>query len=423
MTERIECTNAGCMNRILPATKVRTGGLCMPCVKKMEREEKQRYIDEHRKDIDPFEGIVDPAEIIKISHLCRVPDPLVRYLPYRGSIEALYHELSEADEARLIEFAIQEAVLGDVDYIGSICLELAAFKSSKLSALQDFMVSEGLYEPEIVFKGAGVEVTRVLLDRLEHCALEDRVGILIALAWAGGENIVRSFSGWIDRPPVWAKTLHSPVGSYSQLAGWEVMPSGVRRNLYFDQCYPLLPNRGDMVDAKLLTFVPSGCECQWCGRLLVNLIEIELSNNFFDFLGLRGDKLRLATCLACACYAGPLYMEFDTEGNVTWSGFNEPRDCLPDDWEQPLRNCLVLSERARPVDYAASVYLPTSFSQLGGMPTWIQDCAYPNCPSCNETMMFLAQMEMGEVERHGEGTYYMYICRGCRISATNYQQT
>lgn len=81
MTERLPCRNEGCSATILPATAAKTGGYCMPCKQEMQRAERQRYIEQHRRDIDLYEGITDPVEILKIMHAPVKRDPLIRYFP------------------------------------------------------------------------------------------------------------------------------------------------------------------------------------------------------------------------------------------------------------------------------------------------------------------------------------------------------
>lgn len=119
-------------------------------------------------------------------------------------------------------------------------------------------------------------------------------------------------------------------------------------------------------------------------------------------------------------------MDVTGDGGSNWSTFNSKPDYLPDESEDEYvlpSERLVMSAQARAVDYAVDPCLPTTFSQIGGMPTWEQDCAYPDCPKCGETMVFVGQIDCADIEEYGEGVYYSYLCSGCHITATNYQQT
>jgi len=425
MTERVKCTEDDCDNLILPTTAVRTGGCCMPCKQKKEREERQKYIEENRRDIDPFECVNDPVEIITLHHVKRTPDPLERYLPFQGSLEEVYSQLTEFDEARLVELSIQEAENGNLDYIEYICLELAAFRSTNLSKLHNFMLRNKLYYPALIFKDASSEVINNLLNRLNHDS-ENRNHLLSALAWSGSEEVTRIFSSWLSNPPSWSSDLYIPAHDYSKEAGWELTSSGKVRKLYFERCYPLLPVEKGTLNPSLNTCTQAQSSCKWCGSKLTNLLDIDLSGEAFKFMGLSGDRLKLTTCEVCSCYSESLFMNFDTQGNSSWSEFNHQPEYLPDDaddWERMPTDSFTLSTKARSANYAANEFLPTSFSQIGGMPTWVQDSAYPSCPNCQKTMTFVAQIANEEIEKYGEGTYFMYVCGDCNISATNYQQT
>ena len=38
-------------------------------------------------------------------------------------------------------------------------------------------------------------------------------------------------------------------------------------------------------------------------------------------------------------------------------------------------------------------------------------------------MSFVAQVSNEDLDEHAEGIYYMFVCRGCGVAATNYQQS
>lgn len=425
MTERIRCKKEDCNNTILPETAKRTGGFCMPCVQKKEREERQKYIEKNRKDIDPFLGVNDPVEIIRLHHVKRPNDPLIRYASFKGNLEEIYSKLTEFDEARLIDMSIKEAEKGNLEYIKYICLELAAFRSSNLFKLHKFMLLNKLYYPGIIFKDANSEIIKELIKRVDDDT-ENRNHILLALAWSANKDVITTFSSWFNELPAWSNRFHIPPYDYSKEAGWELSPLKKVRKLYFDRCYPLLPAKNSSSHACLRSCTYSENKCKWCGRNLTNLLELDLSDKSFDFIGFTGKKFKISTCEVCACYSEALFMDFDSNGNTAWSAFNAKPDYLPDDsneWGRLPENCFTLSLKTRPAFYASNEFLPTSFSQIGGMPTWIQNFAYPKCPSCQKTMTFVAQISNEEIEQYSEGTYYMYVCCECNISATNYQQT
>lgn len=94
----------------------------------------------------------------------------------------------------------------------------------------------------------------------------------------------------------------------------------------------------------------------------------------------------------------------------------------PESWDPLPEDSLTPGERRSPL-FAADQFLPTTFSQLGGHPTWIQDSEYPACPECATTMAFVAQIQRDEIQDQAEGIFYCFLCTPCRTTATRYQQT
>lgn len=73
--------------------------------------------------------------------------------------------------------------------------------------------------------------------------------------------------------------------------------------------------------------------------------------------------------------------------------------------------------------HAADPFLPTAFSQIGGHPAWVQDAEYPSCSECAQTMTFVGQVALDELEKDGDGTCYAFVCKRCSTTATSYQCT
>jgi hypothetical protein len=62
-------------------------------------------------------------------------------------------------------------------------------------------------------------------------------------------------------------------------------------------------------------------------------------------------------------------------------------------------------------------------SQLGGLPSWIQNPDFPVCPRCDTMMCFLGQVDSGNEFPGWEGMLYAFLDLECGIAATCYQQT
>ncbi|MEA2564317.1 MAG: hypothetical protein QOH06_5821 [Acidobacteriota bacterium] len=422
MTERIPCKTPGCTGTILPATAQRTGGFCMPCVRTAARKEREEYIRQNRREVNEFEGVTDPVEVLKIIHRPRTIDPLVHWIPYPTPEDQLYTGLDEREQRQLAEYA--ESLVGD-DRNGEaeqIVLCLAAFTQAPLAKCLEALVAQGSFIPSLAFRRATSELRDRLIERVE---LDEgnRDHILLALAWIGDQAVVDLFARWRQRPPDWRTSLYLPPQDYSREAGWELDEDGYRRDLYFQSCTRLLRGPSDAPEL-FQAVIPSQDSCPWCRQQLTHLVQLVPAG-----LGLNGpfaerERVQVTTCEVCSVFAF-VFGEFDRAGHGKWSPLNQRPEQLPDDaddWRRLPEDSLQLAGQ-RPALFAASQFLPTTFSQVGGHPTWIQDATYPTCPKCGRTMMFLAQVSRDDVEDSAEGVYYLFVCPGCRMTATTYQQT
>jgi hypothetical protein len=68
-TERVPCRTEGCGNTILPVTAKTNDGYCMPCVQNRRREERDEYIRQNRREVDPYAGITDAVEMLRVMHM------------------------------------------------------------------------------------------------------------------------------------------------------------------------------------------------------------------------------------------------------------------------------------------------------------------------------------------------------------------
>ena len=64
--KRIPCKNKTCDKTVLELTAKTTGGYCYPWYNAMQAKEREEYIRKNRIDINIYEGINDPVEIIKL---------------------------------------------------------------------------------------------------------------------------------------------------------------------------------------------------------------------------------------------------------------------------------------------------------------------------------------------------------------------
>lgn len=421
MTDRVRCTNPECLNTILPSTAERTHGLCMPCVQAAAGKERDEYVRRNRRDVNEFDGITDPVESLKIIHKPRSYDPLVNWIPHPIPTDRLYSDLSHDEQERLAAYA--ETLIGSErhDEAESIVLCLSAFTNAFIESCLRALVAHGSFWPSLPFRRASSDLRDQLIDRVERDE-ENRNHILLALAWIGDAAVVELFKRWRNHPPSWRESLCCPPQDYSHGAGWELSDDGQRRDLYFQKCTRLL--RGHSASPELFQAITdSKGSCPWCGQGLTNLVDL-VASEFVTGMANDVGRIQVTTCEVCTAF-GTVFGVFNEAGNGRWSSANSRPEYLPDsseNWGRLPRNPLTPAGR-RAAAFAADQFLPTTFSQVGELPTWIQDSSYPPCPVCSKTMMFLAQVDHGDIEDCSEGIYYAFLCPVCRTTATSYQQT
>lgn len=378
---RVPCKTAGCARTILAATAARTDGYCMPCVQERTRQKHEAYVQANRRAVDPYVGIDDPVEILKIVHRPPKPDPLIRYAKPAKATDVLYGELGSSQIAALVRHAHSLLKKGDTQTAQDIAACLVAFAAADISSLQQEFIRLGELRPEFIFHRAAPKIRDLLTQHLARVAGRDRLltdKLLCALAWVGDERVVELFAGWRAKPQPWAADLHIPPHLYSQRAGWELSPDSQRRDLYHDICHPLVRAEDSMAPVAIVTDT--------------NLLELDGAAPVLAFLGC-ARQIVIPIC---------------------------DRKLLD---ERMPRRSLVMSAKPRSPWHAASDALPTRFSQIGGCPAWIQDAEYPTCGECRRTMRCIGQVACEDIDPGAEGVFYAFLCADCGTTASTYQQT
>lgn len=395
----------------------------MPCVNARYRQEQEEYIRKNRKTIDAFSGISDPVEMLKLVHEPREHDPLIEWVPCPIPTDELYKKLS-ADECRyMADYAEDLFDSGYEDDAQEIALCLAAFTRANLDNFLRLVINEEELElaSPLPFHRAPPDVRDALLQKVETDA-ENRDGILCALAWIGDEVVVERFNRWRQEPPSWSASLYVLPHHYAHQAGWELAENGSRRDLYFSQCTHLV-KQAPKQPAVFRAVTEYGENCPHCSLPLINLFEVAPGA-----VGLNADcwpeKIRILICQCCTVY-DTVFATLDPQGQPRWFEKNAISALAVKnsaDWITLPLDILHPAETRLPL-FAADPNLPTTFSQLGGHPAWVQDAEYPKCPTCAQTMMFLAQISYEDIEEYADGMLYGFICPTCRTTATSYQQT
>ncbi|WP_291582163.1 hypothetical protein [Clostridium sp. UBA6640] len=227
MSERIPCRSEGCKATILQTTADRTGGYCMPCYQEIKRKEYEEYIKKNRKDINLYDGITDPVEILKIMHTPKKYNPLESYVKYEKSIEEMYVALSKEDIERMKDYVIKLIESEDIERAQDILLEIVCYTNTEIEECLQALIKKNECYPEVIFKDAPVDVRDYLIEQVSKGS--DTLSLnhmLSALAWIGDERVVHLFHEWKKNTPKWRNKLYVPPEEYSLEAGWELTEDG-----------------------------------------------------------------------------------------------------------------------------------------------------------------------------------------------------
>lgn len=309
-----------------------------------------------------------------------------------------------------------------------------------LTDLSNELVAQQVFLPSWLYRGAARTTTQHLLHLLDDpAAQEQRNLLLLALAWVDEELVHTRFHAWRTSPPAWRADVYRAPEEFATDAGWELTPGGGRRQLYRSTCYELIPvDEPEYTPSAHAVAVstPHEASCGWCGRRLVTLLDIDVRDPRCAFVvgeEVNGaTRLRIAYCLWCSSYA-TLYTDIDLVGGSVWSAANDDKPRILDqigtgageEMPEPVPRRLAIGALRRTPFEAVGRFLldETGISQIGGHPEWIQDSAYPICPSCQRRMEFIGQVSWEDQDAFAEGSTYAFLCLPCGKAATTYQQT
>lgn len=349
-----------------------------------------------------------------------------------------YRQLSMSEGRELARFALtildSAGEQPDAEDLGEeILLHLACLVPGALDGLHaELLTREIVYPPEL-YRGADAQTSHQLLAWLNgNAELAFSVSgdhLLKALAWIEDETVQAVFRQWQINPPEWRSALYIPPEAYAHEAGWHLTANGEYRRLFFEPCYELM--RRDRVEdveaiSPVRAILPHEDVCRWCGLHLQTLFAFDLQDPRLDFLNLSGERLRIAFCPRCSTF-GYVFTEVDTQGRSRWSELNHKPDfigCEASAWNLPQDTLILNRLRRSPYEtHQFVMYDVPGASQVGGHPMWIQDAEYPTCPQCREPMLYLAQLQIGEMDAMGDGVVYAFLCAGCLLATTSYQGT
>lgn len=299
----------------------------------------------------------------------------------------------------------------------SIFRYLACISSGVKNKVHKELVMRDIFSPGVIYLGASPEISSQLLVRQPRNHLWRW---LLALAWIGDKNVQQQFLSWRENTPSWSKNIAYSPDHFSREAGWYLTHEGERENLFHAECYSLEKLEDEEQDKKSTVAFGETTDalCPSCDRDAYTFFDIDLSHPSLKFLGIKGTRLKILGCIYCY---EPLFTEVDWGGAASWSRKNKPKTSMliDEDWGLQPSNSYIISEKPRGAYEAASQFVEIPYSQIGGHPTWIQSAKYPSCPECSQPMHFIAQIHEGF---GWEGIFYAFLCKGCRVACTLYQQ-
>jgi hypothetical protein len=239
-------------------------------------------------------------------------------------------------------------------------------------------------------------------DYLRVVGIEELDGKLRRLASSAGFHFVFP-AGYVEEDRPWLKPIRHPTwGLTSESDAIEIRFGGMGKG----QCVHCEGRTHNLFSSSVLPRV----------------------DGVFD-----DGPLHLETCLSCLGWeVEAIFSEHDAAGfpKMLNTAGKKGRPEFP---AGPLLECsarLVLTPaRWQHQDWALS-NSRENLNRFGGEPCWIQNADYPACPTCQNTMPFLAQLDSDLPTSDGHewlwgsgGICYVFWCSSCRASAQLWQCT
>lgn len=363
------------------------------------------------------------------SQLAAINELMEIYTTYRPPAEVAYKRNAILRSLDVEQFAaLQKELLarnkcGDeaqLAIVEDVMADLLSCTEFPLDSLLKAQLDAGWTPLDYLYRGAGEQTEKELLARL---GANPKLA-LSGLAWIDKPHITAKFAEWKISPP--ADLDQSLIELFSHQAGWEPNSENEKRWLFSQRCYGITANNekkaqtvisetSSNVNKTKPTLPPA---CLWCERPLFHLKNLEsvYLQNLFS-IKFTVDDIDIPFCLYCTNF-GAVPMQLQTNGAAVFSQridinrrIDEPSYSL-----KTAGGILepVVDSTARNPYSAVDSGRSYNLSQIGGFPTWTQDAHYPKCAECQETMMFLMQVESMDFPiLKYEGIYHIFVCQYC----------
>jgi len=336
-----------------------------------------------------------------------------------------YHDnLPKGEVELLAEIAIThlDASSEDEQRLGIEVLEcLANFRREGLGNIAFELLRREIFWPGSLFRDAPDPIAAGLIGRIARADRLQLNHLLSALAWTRGEPARLAFNEWRGHPQGCSANLRVQPEHYLSHAGWTLTRDGRHRELISHPCHRLVKFADNVLpDLAVPCRTETESRCPGCGTQLRWLFDFsKLPALFFPNERLCAPR-RLLYCPNCTCF-GPVFSRYDLEGGAEWLSATASPVVDGSD-SGPSCGCGIMVA-SQPSFAAAATFEMEDATSLGGIPTWLQDAEYPECPDCRQTLSFLAQFDNLSMPQPEEGIFYAFFCEACHVAAVTYQQT
>jgi hypothetical protein len=344
------------------------------------------------------------------------------YSSYRDLYEA-YINLPAKEIETFIDLTIADDMSAEEHEEQFLYLALFSYACGPTlpDKLYRYLIDEEMFYPGEIYLRADQKFAKELMDALATVDDENAYilvvnHILCALSAMPSKEVSDYLIGNSTTPlPIWARKLHILPKDYSYVFGFEPADNEQGYRRLFDESVTPFERCEKTEASKSAPMISLEDNCGFC-RMPLTLI--------YDW------EYKLATCMHCSNYQ-TIFVRDDGdgvhwyEGNAQGAFFAKNPEYMKsnDEFSKLFDYGLKESGEVRAATYTANEFAAISRSQIGGMPTAINNIHYPKCPECGKTMRFVGQFDAADVIKYGEGLYYFFVCEDCGITAANYGQS
>jgi len=363
--------------------------------------EKIEELNQILKDIEQ-ENISKAAKLFKKHKIMASTHWL---LAESRTIYLKYVELNEDEQEELIDLIIREMDFEGINKgIEYMLLYIASFtRGHSLKKIYPRLIKEKSFHFSEVYLWAGDAEVELLLQAMNEDS-NDENAIMDCLGHISSTKAIEFFSSLPEH-----KQMHTQNG------GWTLDNNKEIRKLFSDKviAFGQSTDSSDNMKSEIAPLNQSEVKCEYCRNNLTVVYR---------------EDYEMATCLFCNCYE-PISTKINGDGKAMWHESNKMDSFLENMLAErggeaiPTEYYLEESKEARLPAFSMSEYVNIPLSQIGGMPTWLNDPYYPRCPECGELMVFIAQFDIADALEFGEGIYYFFHCAECNVITADYGQT